>query len=134
MTADIRGANSMTYAAPRQLTFVITLSGVRRTTTYSVVTAGTASEIRRVTTTRQLSTGVEATSTKKVLGGLAIGRSEAVFSFMDGAGTALTPLTTTPVTYAPGDVRTVGIRVVMRRSEGNPSELYQLVSVRNLED
>ena len=134
MTADIRGANSLTYAAPRQLRFGVTLNGVRRTTTYTVVAVSPGSEIRRTVVSRNLSTAVETTRTTKVLGGMAIGRSEAIFTYTDGASTALTPLTTSPIAYAPGDVRTIGIRVVMSRSNDNPAELYQLVSIRNLED
>jgi hypothetical protein len=57
-----------------------------------------------------------------------------VFTYADGSGAPLTPITSAPVTYSPEDVNTVGIRVVLRRETSpKPIELYQLVSIRNLE-
>lgn len=135
LTREIRGANAMQDAAPRRLVLVRNEGGVRKTVTLEVTTSGTATELRQTTVSRVLSTGVESTLTAKVLGGLAVGASDAVFTYADGAGTALTPATTTPLTFAAGNVRTVGVRVLVRRKHGaDPVQLYQLVSIRNLED
>lgn len=134
ITREIRGANSITSAAPQQLAFVASVRGVRTTTTYKVVTAGSTSEIRAAQVRTNLSTGASTSTDTKVLGGLAVGRSDIVFTYADGAGVALAPLTASPATYAPGAVKTVGVQINMRR-QGNapPAQLYQLVSIRNFE-
>ena len=135
VTREIRGANSMQAAAPRRLVLVRVEAGVRKTVTLEVVSAGSSTELRQTTTSRVISTGAESNSTATVLGGLAVGASDAVFTYADGDGTPLTPLTASPLTFAPGDVKTIGVRVLVRRKFNSPPvELYQLVSIRNLED
>jgi len=134
ITREVRGANSMTYATPRQISFVATYSGARTTTSYSVVTTGTTSEISQSQTRVNLSTQVSTSSTKKVLGGLAVGRSDAVFSYLDGAGVALAPASASPETYAPGAVKSVGVLIVMKRLYDAPAvQVRQVVSIRNFE-
>lgn len=133
MTRDVRGANSLMTTTPRQVSLVETHEGVRRFTTLEVVTSGSTSEIRRTQVRRDLATGAESTTTRTVLGGLAVGASEAVFTYTDGGGSPLPQAL--DGTYQAGDVRTIGIRVLMKRETSDKKqELYQLVSIRNLED
>lgn len=137
ITREIRGANSMVNASPRGLGFVATHGSVRTATTLEVVTTATGTELRQTDVRTDLATATTATTTRLVLGGLAVGQSDAVFTYTDGAAVPLTPASTAPapVTYSPGDVKAVGARVLVRRSGGSPPiELYQLVSIRNLED
>jgi prepilin-type N-terminal cleavage/methylation domain-containing protein len=135
MTREIRGANSLVLATPRAVSLVKVDNGVRKTVTLEVFTDGADSEIRHTVVNRDLATGVETSTDSRVLGGLAVGRSDAVFTYTDGGGADL-PLNTTTGTFEHGDVRTIGIRVLMRRelTGGSPTQLYQLVSIRNLED
>lgn len=133
MTRDVRGANSLTATTPRRVSLVETHDGVRRFTTLEVITSGEISEIRRTEVRRVLATGAETTTTRQVLGGLAVGRSDAVFTYTDGGGVQLPQAV--DGSYPHGDVRTIGIRVLMKRETSDKKqELYQLVSIRNLED
>lgn len=133
MTRDVRGANSLTATTPRTVSLVETHDGVRKFVSLAVLTSGDTSEIRRTEVRRVLATGAETTSVRTVLGGLAVGRSDAVFTYTDGGGVALPQAL--DGSFPHGDVRTIGIRVLMKReSGGKKQELYQLVSIRNLED
>lgn len=137
MTREVRGANSMTTAADRRIQFVATHAGIRTATTLEVVTTGTKTELRQTDQRTDLAAATTTTTTRTILGGLAVGRSDAVFTYTDGAGTPLLPANPAPapVTYNAGDAKTVGIRVLVRRAGSSPPiELYQLVSIRNLED
>lgn len=132
MTRDVRGANSLTATTPRKISLVETHAGVRSFTTLEVVTDGETSEIRRTQTRRVLATGAETVDVRKVLGGLAVGRSDAVFSYTDGGGVPLTAAA--DGSFAHGDARTITIKVLMRREHSDKlQELSQLVSIRNLE-
>jgi hypothetical protein len=63
-----------------------------------------------------------------------VGTSDAVFTYADASGNALTPDTLSPETYNAGAAKTIGVKVLMRRISGHPSiQLYQLVSIRNFE-
>lgn len=135
VTREIRGANSMTAASPRALTLVTKTGTIRREVNIAVVTTTAGTELRQTVTRSDAATADPATiTTSTVLGGLAVGNSEAVFTYADGAGVPLTALPTTPVSYSPENVKTIGVRVLLRRQNGAPpTELYQLVSIRNLE-
>jgi prepilin-type N-terminal cleavage/methylation domain-containing protein len=134
ITREIRGANAMTVAQPRTMSFTATVNGVRTATTFTVVTTGSTSEIREQQSKTVVSTGVMTTTTRKVLGGMAVGRSDAVFSYADASGVPLVPATTSPESYTPGAVKSVSIKVlVKRRFNNNPVELEQTVSIRNFE-
>jgi prepilin-type N-terminal cleavage/methylation domain-containing protein len=135
ITREIRGANALTACAPRSMSFTMTRDNVRTAITYRVSAASaTTSEILQDKTVTNLATGITQTSQTRVLGGLAIGRADAVFTYNDANGTPLAPQTATPETYNPGAAKTIGLRVLMRRINGAPSiQLYQLVSLRNFE-
>jgi Tfp pilus assembly protein PilE len=135
MTREIRGANALTSCQPRSMSFTMTQNNVRTAITFVVQAASaTSSEIQETKTVTNLVTNTSTTSTTKVLGGLAIGVSDAVFTYSDAAGNALTPQSLTPESYNPGAAKTIGLKVLMRRINGSPSiQLYQLVSIRNFE-
>lgn len=140
VTREVRGANSMVTATPRALTLVTKQGTVRRQVTLAVVEQDGNVELTQTVERDDLATAEAGTlTTTVVLGGLAVGQSEAVFTYADGSGTPLTPLPAVnpqdPVTYNPAAVNTVGIRIVIRRgSSSETTELYQLVSIRNLEN
>jgi prepilin-type N-terminal cleavage/methylation domain-containing protein len=135
ITREIRGANALVMCQPRTMSFTMTRNNIRTAITFRVDTASaTSSEINEAKTTTDLATGVSTTTTTKVLGGLAIGASDAVFSYADADGATLTPESLSPESYNPGAAKTVGVKVLMRRINGSPSvQLYQLVSIRNFE-
>lgn len=137
VTREIRSANSMTVSQPREVAFVTRADGVRRETRIFVREVGAATELVQSESTSDLTTGAAiGTSEQIVLGGLAHGSSEAVFRYYAGDYYGENdPQTVELLPAAPGDVRTVGVRVRLHRGYGaSPIELYQLVSIRNLED
>lgn len=135
ITREIRGANALVNCQPRSMTFTYTRGTVRTGITFSVQTvSSTVSELIEDKTVTDLSTGTSTTRQTKVLGGLAIGRADAVFTYSDAVGTALSPQSTSPESYNPGATKTVGVTILMRRIDGHPSvQLHQLVSIRNFE-
>ena len=135
ITREIRGANALTDCQPRSMSFTMTQGNIRTAITFKVVAASTtSSEITEDKTTTDLATSTSSTSHTKVLGGLAIGASDAVFTYNDGAGDPLAAESMSPESYNPGAAKTIGVRVLMRRINGSPSiQLFQLVSIRNFE-
>lgn len=138
LTREVRGANSLVTTAPREIAFVTRAAGVRRETRIIVRTTSAGTDlVQRDARTSLVDGSSLGTSETIVLGGLAVGRSEAVFRYYAGdyygEGNASTVELTAPVSA--GDVRTIGVRVRLNRLHGDaPFELYQLVSIRNLED
>ena len=136
ITREIRSANSLTTTNNREVAFVTRANNVRTATRIYARVSGSSTELVQDQAKSDLTTGASLGSTSRVvLGGLAVGRSEALFTYYAGdyygegaAGTvALSPAT-------PGSARTIGIRVRLIRQNGVPPlELYQVVSVRNLE-
>jgi prepilin-type N-terminal cleavage/methylation domain-containing protein len=136
MTREIRGANSLTATDEREVAFVTRTGGVRRATRIYARLSGSNTELVQQDVRTDLATGAALGTTERVvLGGLAVGRSEAVFTYYagdyygegDASTVALSPAT-------PGAARTIGVRVRLLRGYGAaPLELYQVVSVRNLE-
>lgn len=136
ITREIRSANSLTTTDSREIAFVTRANNVRTATRIYARVVGSTTELVQEQVKSDLTTGAAlGTTTRVVLGGLAVGRSEALFTYYAGdyygegaTGTvALSPAT-------PGSARTVGIRVRLIRQNGAaPLELYQVVSVRNLE-
>ena len=135
ITREIRGANALTACRPRTMSFTTTVGNVRTATTFTVqASSATSSEIAEDTVTTDLATGTTKTAHRKVLGGLAIGVSDAVFSYNDAAGNPLTAESLSPESYNAGAAKTIGVKVLMRRINGHPAiQLYQLVSIRNFE-
>jgi prepilin-type N-terminal cleavage/methylation domain-containing protein len=135
ITREIRGANALVTCQPRTMSFTTTRNNVRTSYTFTVAaSSATSSEIVEDKVVTSLSTGTSTTSHTKVLGGLAIGASDAVFSYSDAAGSPLSPASLSPESYNPGAAKSVGVKVLMRRINGAPSiQLYQLVSIRNFE-
>jgi prepilin-type N-terminal cleavage/methylation domain-containing protein len=135
ITREIRGANALTVCQPRTMSFTMTTGTTRTAITFTVQAANaTSSEIAEDVTTTDLTTNTSTTTHKKVLGGLAIGVSDAVFTYSDAAGNPLTPQSMSPESYNPGEAKTIGVKVLMRRIHGHPAiQLYQLVSIRNFE-
>jgi prepilin-type N-terminal cleavage/methylation domain-containing protein len=135
ITREIRGANALTVCRPRTMSFTTTVGTVRTATTFTVQAASaTSSEIAEDTVTTNLATGSTKTAHRKVLGGLAIGVSDAVFTYNDAAGNPLTAESLSPESYNAGAAKTIGVKVLMRRINGHPAiQLYQLVSIRNFE-
>lgn len=135
ITRAIRGANSVTSAQPRYLRFVYTVAGTRTDTTFQVVTNTSGTSEIRETDIVTVGNGLPTTTTKTVLGGLAVGRSDAVFHYEDGGGTALTPTSMSPETYDPAQVKSVQIGTLMiRLYNAPPLQMQQTVSIRNLEE
>ena len=136
MTRELRGANSLITTGAREVAFVTRTGGVRRQTRIFARTTATGTELVQEDQLSDPTTGVPtSTSTRVVLGGLAVGRSEALFTYYAGdyygEGDPRTSALNPPT---PGATRTVGIRVRLLRAHGAaPLELYQVVSVRNLE-
>ena len=135
ITREIRGANAFTDCEPRTMSFTYSHDGLRTAITFTVTAVNaTSSNIVETKAVTTLATGTTTTQTLQVLGGLAIGQSDAVFTYSDAGGTLLTPQSTSPESYNPGAVKSVGVKVLMRRIGSHPSvQLYQLVSIRNLE-
>ena len=136
LTRELRGANSLVTTTAQEVAFVTRTEGVRRETRILARVTATGTELVQLDETSDLTTGAALGSKEKVLlGGLATGRSEAVFTYYAGdyygEGDPRT-LALNPAT--PGAARTIGVRVRVLRAHGAaPLELYQVVSVRNLE-
>jgi prepilin-type N-terminal cleavage/methylation domain-containing protein len=136
ITRDIRGANSLTTTDPREVAFVTRTTTTRKATRVYVRTTGTATELLQRDTTTDINTGAAISdSTKVIVGGMQVGQSDAVFTYYAGdyygegdtRTVALSPAT-------PASTRTIGVRVrLYRKYSAPPFDLYQVVSIRNLE-
>jgi prepilin-type N-terminal cleavage/methylation domain-containing protein len=135
VTREIRGANALVTCQPRTMAFTYTQANVRTAITFTVTAdSANASELTQDKTVTDLASGAATTTHTRVLGGLAIGASDAVFTYADAGGTALAAQSMSPESYNPGAVKSVGVKILMRRIGGRPSiQLYQLVSIRNFE-
>jgi len=136
ITREIRGANSLVTTTPQEVAFVTRTTTQRTATRILVRTTGTAKDLVQMDAVTDIATGAAISSgTTVILGGLAGGNSEAVFTYYAGdyygEGHPQTVALSPP---SPATARTIGVRVRLDRDFGAPSfDLYQVVSIRNLE-
>lgn len=135
LTRDLRGANPLSVAEPLRVQLRLSDGVVRRTLTYTATPHATRGRIDLLEVRRDLATGVEQTRTTQVLAGLQLPVGAAIFSFAAADGTALAPVSASPVSYSATAARLVTIRLRVHREQGagGAADLYQRISLRNTE-
>ena len=136
MTRDIRGADTIEVAEDDVVQVRSSLDGVSRVVRYEVRgDAVGGRDIVRLESRRGPSVSEDVD--EKILGGLAIGRSESVFGYLRGDGQKVKDagldgsfvLSNAELS----DVASVRVVVRVLRKAGPPVQLKQVVSIRNLE-
>ena len=129
LTRAVRAADPILLAQDQKLQINRVIDATTYDTTFSVATEGGVPRlVAAETTTTSRAAGPP---TRRVVLDRLASASDVVFSYTDAAGTALTPASTAPNTYPPGDVRTVIIHVRVARRSGAPLDLRESVDVRN---
>jgi prepilin-type N-terminal cleavage/methylation domain-containing protein len=136
MTRDIRGADSLAVAGHDRIAMVATHDGVRRQVSYAVNLS--SKDIERTEVATNLATNVVTTTSRKIVGGLALGRSETVFGFLRGDGVKVKDAAADgSFLLTPDQLKTVAsvrVTVSVARASGKPPiQLKQVISIRNLE-
>jgi hypothetical protein len=115
---------------------VATHDGVRRQVSYAVNLS--SKDIERTEVATNLATNVVTTTSRKIVGGLALGRSETVFGFLRGDGVKVKDAAADgSFLLTPDQLKTVAsvrVTVSVARASGKPPiQLKQVISIRNLE-